>query len=173
MTALIVAVLLALVFLSNRVEGAPMVIGNRKILGLSQQIAADTIVTMAQSAGLNPAFMVALAVTESSLAPKVVGDDGISYGLFQIQLSTARDYEPSVLATDLLRPSVNARIAMAFMRDLIDTYPGHTYAAYAEAWALGGPAKFEHGKQDPQKVIHLQKAVTDLAMVLNVYEVLT
>src|SRR2546428_6161470 len=57
---------------------------NAMILTDDQRQAADLIVQKATAAGLDPSFMLALAVTESSLRPAVVGDDGVSVGLFQI-----------------------------------------------------------------------------------------
>lgn len=144
---------------------------NAKNLTDSQRDAANIIIDAANAAGLNPNFMLALAVTESSLRPTITGDDGISIGLFQLKLSTARDFDPTVTGDDLLTASVNARIAMQDMAALMIKYPGRSYGGYAEAWTLGGTGRFVRGHRNPLKIQHMQDAIAALGLTLHLNEV--
>lgn len=152
-------------------DQAAMYNGSR--LTASQREAADTIIREATKVGVNPAFMLALAVTESSLRPHIVGDDGKSIGLFQQTLTSAREFDLSIKEADLLDPSINARISTLDMREMRRRYPGHTYGDYAESWALGLTGRFIKGRRHPQKVLNLKQAVSDLELDLNVDEVWT
>ena len=144
----------------------------RDELTASQAAAADSIVAAAVASPLdiNPAFMLALAVTESSLRPSITGDDGISIGLFQLQVRTAKQYEPSVNADDLLDAETNARLAMRYIGELLHDFPGHTWGEYAEAWTLGGHGKFNLKRNNPHKLVAMQSAITFLALPLNLNE---
>lgn len=136
-----------------------------RVLTARQTEMADMIVKAARANGLNPAFMVALAVTESSLDPSAVGDDGISIGLFQ--LNTRFRGEPKAV---LLDGAHNADAAMQMMRGLIDGYPGFTYGDYAEAWTLGGAGRFRKGRRNPQKLTDMEEAIRDLSLNLSLRE---
>lgn len=144
---------------------------NPATLSAAQRSMADLIIAEAERAGLDPAFMVALAVTESSLRPDVEGDDGTSFGLFQLRLSTARDWQKDVDAEGLKDPTTNATIAMLEMKRLQRTFPGHTLADYAEAWTLGGTGRFKRGRRNAQKVVNLQTAADKIELAMNLNEV--
>ena len=142
-------------------------------LNAKQRDAADIIIQAAQAAGVNPAFKVALAVTESSLRPDITGDDLKSIGLFQLQLPTASDYEPTITTGELFDATINARIAMKHLRALLRQWPGGTAADYAQAWALGGAGHFDKHRALPTKVNALDRAIQDLNLDLSINEVLT
>jgi hypothetical protein len=131
------------------------------------------ISSKADAALLNPAFMIALAVTESSLNPSVIGDDGKSIGLFQETLDTAHIWNPDATVDDLLEPTLNVRVALLDFRKMLTDFPGFTYGDYAEAWTEGETGRFKRGRRNPQKVQHLQQAILDLGLTLNVNEVPT
>jgi hypothetical protein len=126
----------------------------------------DLITDKARAAGLNPAFMIALAVTESSLDPRSTGDDGLSLGLFQLN-------KKFIVATDqeLLDADFNAESAMEKMNLLLRSFPGHTYGDYAEAWALGGAGRFRRMRRLPAKLANMENAVRDLSLSLSLQEV--
>lgn len=147
--------------------------GNPVKLTDTQQQMVQLITDEANRASINPAFMVALAVTESSLNPTVLGDDGKSIGLFQLTLDTVHGWNPEAQVGNVLDPEQNAVWAMLDIRKYITDFPGHTYADYAEAWTLGASGRFRHGKRNPQKVQHLIQALSDLGYTLNVNEVPT
>ena len=127
----------------------------------------------ADAALLNPSFMVALAVTESSLNPQALGDDGKSAGLFQLTLNTVHYWSPDATLPELFDPDANANWAMLDMRKYLTDFPGHTYGDYAEAWTLGLTGRFRLGHRNPQKVQHMAQAVRDLGLTLNLDEVPT
>lgn len=139
-------------------------------LTAAQRAQADLIIEQANRADLNPAFMLALAVTESSLRPDVIGDDGQSIGLFQLALPTARDWVSGVLPEQLQDGITNARIAMLEMKRLLLRYPGHTYGDYAEAWTLGGRGRFVLDRRNTAKLVAMQRAIDDLKLNLNLNE---
>lgn len=141
-----------------------------QLLTAMQRELADLIAAKAQAAEINPAFMLALAVTESSLRDGVIGDDGVSVGLFQLQLRTARAWR-EVGLQELLNPSVNAEIAMLEMRFVHQQFPGHRWGDYAEAWTLGASGRFVAGKRNERKWHAMERAVRDLSLVLNLEEV--
>ena len=142
-----------------------------RALAKPQQLAADLIIERAQAAGINPQFMLALAVTESSLNPVAVGDDNTSFGLFQIQLGTARDHNAGIDMASLLFADVNVDLAMQEMLRLHRVYPGHAYADYAEAWTLGGRGRFVKGRRNPTKITRMHQAIDDLDLDLLLLEV--
>lgn len=143
------------------------------ILTRTQRMVADKILAASAEAGINPAFMLALALTESSLRPAIVGDDGISFGLFQLQLGTARDHQPNVTQDDLLTTDTNITIAMQEMRRLMRVYPGFALGDYAEAWTLGGRGRFVSGKRNYTKLTRMHSAIADLNLDLSLRETAT
>ncbi|MEK7383975.1 MAG: transglycosylase SLT domain-containing protein [Elusimicrobiota bacterium] len=141
-------------------------------LNAKQRDAADLIIQAAQAAGVNAAFMLALAVTESSLRPDITGDDRKSIGLFHLQVATARDYEPTITTGELFDATINARIAMKHLQSLVRQFPRGTAADYTQAWALGGPGHFVKGRTLPAKVNALDRAIQDLNLDLSINEVI-
>lgn len=140
-------------------------------LSMPQRLMADRIVQAAWLDGLNPSFMLALALTESSLRPTAKGDDGLSLGLFQLQLPTARDHRPDVSVDDLLTADTNIALAMAEMKRLMRIYPGFTYGDYAEAWTLGGRGRFVRGRRNMLKITRMHEAIATLDLNLLLTEV--
>lgn len=132
------------------------------LLTNAQEAMAELIRAEAEASGLDPAFMIALAVTESSLDPSAVGDDGISVGLFQLNKKFHK-----LSHTQLLDPLTNADTSMVEMLALIRRFPGNTFGAYAEAWTLGGSGRFVQGKTNPSKIRQMQKAIADLHLDLD------
>jgi len=140
---------------------------NPKVLTKAQRANADLIVDKAQAADLDAAFMLALAVTESSLRAGVVGDDGKSVGLFQMN----KDYLPGETLDTLKDPDHNTDLAVLALNKLLDAYPGHTWADYAEAWTLGGAGRFVKGRRNPTKVKNMARAISDLRLDLDLSQV--
>lgn len=136
-----------------------------RFLSAAQRKMADLIVTAAIDADLNAPFMLALAVTESSLNPKAAGDDGVSIGLFQMNKNfiSASDQE-------LFDPEFNTDAAMNKMALLIRSYPGNSYGDYAEAWTLGGAGRFKKLRRNLNKWTTMQKAIDDLSLDLYLTE---
>ena len=154
--------------------GATSSIGVPKVkITETQKSMVALIQTKAQDALIDPAFMVALAVTESSLNPATVGDDGKSFGLFQLTVAAISQFSPDVTPASLLDGELNAGWAMLYMRKYFTDFPGFTYADYAEAWTLGAHGRFQLGRRNPLKIINMNQASTDLGLTLNLGEVPT
>lgn len=132
---------------------------------------ADLIVNACQAAGVKPEFMLALAVTESSLNPAASGDDGKSFGLFQETLATAHMFEPTLNTLDLFDAAINARIGCAYFLFMVQHYPGHSYGDYAEAWTLGLHGRFDLGRRNTVKLANMHRAIADLDLDLSLEEV--
>ena len=136
------------------------------ILTSGQIDMADRIIEASRAAGLNPAFMIALAVTESSLNPKAIGDDGLSVGLFQLN---KRFITASM--EELLDADFNISAAMEKMALLIRSFPGNTFGDYAEAWTLGGAGRFRRMRRNPRKLTDMEEAIRDLTLTLSLREI--
>lgn len=136
-----------------------------RLLTSMQKHMADLIVREATRKGINPAFMIALAVTESSLEPSAIGDDGLSYGLFQLNRKFI-SAEPA----ELLDAEFNTDAALEKMGLLFRSFPGNSYGDYAEAWTLGGAGRFKKMRRNPGKLTTMQKAIDDLGLHLYLTE---
>src|SRR4051794_24242990 len=87
-----------------------------------------TILTQtAASAGLPPALLLSVCFTESNLHNVVVPHDGhsASWGMCQVKLATAREFEKGIYPSHLLRPETNARIAAKYLARQIKRYKGN------------------------------------------------
>lgn len=130
----------------------------------AQQNMADLIVRRCDDSSMNAAFFLALAVTESSLNPNTLGDDGISVGLFQIN----KKFQPAgTTISELDNPDTNITDAFVLFNSFLASWPGQTWGDYAEAWTEGGHARFDLGRRNPAKITHMQKAIDDLVLNLD------
>lgn len=98
------------------------------IVRLSQryQIPADlsaAIHDIALSEGIDPALGHELVKVESEFKAKAMSGRG-AIGYTQLQLKTARFYEPAIRQEQLFDRDVNLRIGFRFLRDLIKQYNG-------------------------------------------------
>lgn len=103
---------------------------------MSSIIPAVLIIRLVAAAyGLPPESMIALAKAESGLNPHAIGDNGTSYGLFQIQGPNSHSETYKSLArwaslpedADLLDPMTNTIMICAMHRK--------GYGAWSHAWA--------------------------------------
>lgn len=51
-----------------------------------------------------------------------VSEDGLSYGIMQVTLKTARDYRPGTTVDDLNDPDISVELAARYLRDSIDLF---------------------------------------------------
>jgi hypothetical protein len=135
---------------------------SKRLLSTEQIAMADLIVDAANAAGVNAPFMLALAVTESSLNPRAVGDDGLSVGLFQLNKKFIQASD-----AELKDPDFNTDAAMNKMALLMRSFPGNSYGDYAEAWALGGARRFRKMRRLPDKLTNMATAIEDLQLTLS------
>lgn len=138
---------------------------SKQVLSAEQIAMADLIVDYANAAGIDAPFMLALAVTESSLNPRAVGDDGLSVGLFQLNTKFIQASD-----AELKDPNFNADAAMNKMALLMRSFPGNSYGDYAEAWSLGGAGRFRKMRRLPAKLENMATAIEDLQLSLYLTE---
>jgi soluble lytic murein transglycosylase-like protein len=72
-------------------------------------------------AGLDPELAFRLVRVESNFSPKA-RSSASALGLAQVQLATARHYDPRITEKDLYDPQRNLRIGFRYLRDLHDRY---------------------------------------------------
>ena len=90
------------------------------------QIPADVAATVydnALTAGIDPGLGFQLVKVESSFKP-TARSSADALGYTQLQLATARKYEPWVDEAALLDPNTNLRIGFRFLHELIGQYHG-------------------------------------------------
>ena len=69
-----------------------------------------------------PYITKAIAITESNLNSKAIGDNGQSFGLMQLQLPTAKGYGYYGSSFGLLNPETNIYFGNKFLMDMISKY---------------------------------------------------
>lgn len=89
----------------------------------------------AVEAGLPPALGFQLVKVESNFINSA-RSYAAAIGLTQLMLRTARSYEPTVTAADLMNPDVNLRIGFRYLKDLLTQYD-HDLALALEAYNKG------------------------------------
>lgn len=90
------------------------------------QIPADlaaAIYDIALSEGIDTEVAFRLVKVESGFKPKALSNKG-AIGYAQVQLATARFYEPGLSEEQLYQRDVNLRIGFRFLRDLLRRYDG-------------------------------------------------
>jgi len=98
------------------------------LLGYSAQyrIPADLaalVFDIAQREGLDPELAFRLVNVESRFNPRAQSNAG-AYGLAQVQVATAKFYDPEITEERLYEPELNLQIGFRYLRDLIETYAG-------------------------------------------------
>lgn len=90
---------------------------------MSRQDVQSMIVNIAQQEGVDPSLALAVAQQESGFNPSAVGDNGKSFGLFQIHSPSHPDYKGG---TD---PEANARYGIRYLKNLLDANNGNVHDA--------------------------------------------
>jgi soluble lytic murein transglycosylase-like protein len=73
--------------------------------------------------GIHPAIAFQVVKVESRFRREARSPRG-ALGYTQLRLATARGYDPSLTATDLLDPDTNLRLGFRFLRDLLRRFDG-------------------------------------------------
>lgn len=102
--------------------------------------------------GIRWTLLKGIAITESSLNPDALGDNGRSYGLMQIQFPTAKFFGVQS-ADDLFDPETNIMAGSGFLADLLSR---HDEEEAIQAYNLG-ETKFNAGKISPDYLAKVQK----------------
>ena len=107
------------------------------------QIPADlaaSIYDIALSEGIDPEIGFRMVKIESSFKPRALSYAG-AVGYTQIQLATARFYEPGLEVEQLYQRDVNLRLGFRFLKDLLNKY-GQNWELALIAYNRG-PARVE------------------------------
>jgi soluble lytic murein transglycosylase-like protein len=82
---------------------------------------ASAIYDIALSEGIDPEVGFRLVKVESNFDSKALSTKG-AIGYTQVQLATAKSYEPSLSSDQLYQRDVNLRLGFRFLRDLLGKY---------------------------------------------------
>jgi hypothetical protein len=169
--ALAVGILAAIYAWLNRARAAPLVApaGAERVAIDPAQVAAYSWAVDAEDYGGwfaaigARALVVAIAAVESDFRPWVVGDDGRSIGMMQMQASTAADLGYS--AEDLFDWQTAVRAAMAYLKwsyDYLATRLDHapTFSEWVGAYNAGVGNVAQHG-YIPQAYVRKVQAALD------------
>jgi len=105
-----------------QVERANAVIRYSGRYQIPADLAAD-IYDIALSEGIDPEIAFRLIKVESNFKPKALSSKA-AIGFAQVQLATARFYEPGLAEEQLYQRDVNLRIGFRFLKDLLRRYGG-------------------------------------------------
>lgn len=78
----------------------------------------DTIFDECEKYNLSPALVIAMIYQESRFDDTVIGDNGRSYGLMQIQKRYHKDRMTKLCCTDLLDPTQNIKVGIDLLAEL-------------------------------------------------------
>lgn len=85
----------------------------------------------AREYGLDPEVMKGIAWVETRFNSKLIGDNGESFGLFQIQPKWHKKRMDKLGITDLMNPQSNTIVACNYMRELLNRYGNYKEAIIA------------------------------------------
>lgn len=106
------------------------------------QVAADlseVIYETALQQGIDPELAFRLVELESRFHVRAQSRAG-AIGLAQVQLATAKFYDPGITMDGLYDPATNVRIGLRFLRDLLNEYDDVELALLAYNW---GPTRLK------------------------------
>ena len=110
---------------------------------------AELIYETSLRQGLDPELAFRLVQMESRFHPGA-RSHADAVGLAQVQLATARFYDPEITLTELYDPGTNLRIGLSFLRDLIRTYGDVELALLAYNWGPSRLAELLSEGRDPR-----------------------
>ncbi len=110
---------------------------------------AELIYETSLRQGLDPELAFRLVQMESQFHPRT-RSHADAVGLAQVQLATAKFYDPEVTLSELYDPGTNLRIGLRFLRDLIRTYDDVELALLAYNWGPSRLAELLSEGRDPR-----------------------
>lgn len=93
-----------------------------------------------------------VARTESHLNPAAIGDNGRSWGLFQIYEPTARQYGFRGNMRELLDPAKNTELAVRYMRAIIDDQGELDLRNFYSEYNSGNPTLWQRSEDVAEHV---------------------
>jgi soluble lytic murein transglycosylase-like protein len=103
------------------------------------------IISTSKKHGIDPKLIYAMIKVESNWRPRIIGDQGRSNGLMQVQCATARAIRPLKNCADLLIGKVNVFYGVSYLRRQIDLYGRKNIKLAVAAYNSGRPI-FKEGK---------------------------
>lgn len=82
------------------------------------------IISEAESYGIDPAIVFAIAYRESTFNASIIGDNGSSLGLMQVQPYWHSERMERLGCTDLLDPFQNVTVAIDYLSEMLSWYGG-------------------------------------------------
>jgi soluble lytic murein transglycosylase-like protein len=110
---------------------------------------ADLIYESALREGIEPELAFRMVKVESNFKPRATSSAD-ALGLTQVQLATARFYDPNITAEQLYDPATNLRIGFRYLHDLIEVYGDLKYALLAYNRGPSRVKKLLDEGRDPQ-----------------------
>jgi soluble lytic murein transglycosylase-like protein len=110
-----------------QLDRANAIIANSTKYQIPADLAAD-IYDIALSEGIDPALGFQLVKIESNFKSSAQSNMG-ALGYTQVQLATARFYQPGVTAKQLMERETNLRVGFRFLRDLMNKFDRDTRLA--------------------------------------------
>jgi soluble lytic murein transglycosylase-like protein len=110
-----------------QLDRANAIIGSSAKYQIPADLASD-IYDIAVSEGIDPALGFQLVKIESGFKAGAKSNMG-AFGYTQVQLATARFYEPGVTAKQLMERETNLRVGFRFLRDLMTKFDRDTHLA--------------------------------------------
>lgn len=125
------------------------------------------VIEQAEENGIDPAIIFAMIERESSYRAGVVGDNGNSFGLMQIQPRWHSERMGRLGCHNLLDPYQNVTVGVDFLAELLDRYDGDMgkaltaynrghYAGTVSAYAMGVMENSETLKEGMAEYVLLQ-----------------
>lgn len=110
-----------------QLDRANAIIANSTKYQIPADLAAD-IYDIALSEGIDPALGFQLVKIESNFKSSAKSNMG-ALGYTQVQVATARFYQPGVTAKQLMERETNLRVGFRFLRDLMNKFDRDTHLA--------------------------------------------
>lgn len=123
----------------------------------------DHIFKLCEERGIEPSIIVAMIYRESSFRKSVIGDNGRSYGLMQIQPRWNQKRMEELGCTDLLDPYQNVTVGIDIFADLVDEDKSIEWALMA----YNGGCAYANRKLAQGSVSNYVKAILELSQSIS------
>jgi len=124
----------------------------------------DLFEKYSEISGVPQAVIEAVARTESSLNPNLIGDEGNSFGLFQIYKPTARMLGFGGDWSKLLDPEMSTELATRYMAEIIDHQGGLSLNSFYSEYNSGKPELWQTSSEVFQ---HVQNFLANYALSVS------
>lgn len=123
----------------------------------------DHIFKLCEERGIDPSIIVAMIYRESSFRKSIIGDNGRSYGLMQIQPRWHQKRMEELGCTDLLDPYQNVTVGIDIFADLVDEDKSIEWALMA----YNGGCAYANRKLTQGSVSNYVKAILELSQSIS------